>query len=218
MTKLNAHCARAFIISDPNGEQFIAFYPGPEVTHDSWEAHLNSQDIASSQIVICAPFPQRFMVSSLHYMTRVNPKALRIWSPGQYADSLDAGAVEELSPLWDVLIGNEYEVEYLVSIDPKLMNKKTVVVTAGPRPIRVYMAHGGTRTFPVINMTDASADPTGAGDAFVAGFAVTVSQHISLENKGAWIGHINEAVKNGVRSAQRCLAHVGSQNYHRSKT
>jgi sugar/nucleoside kinase (ribokinase family) len=213
MTKFDAKCARAFVVSDPNGEQFTAFYPGPEIGEESWEAHLNNQDLLQSQVMVCAPFPEKLMLGSLKSMTTANPDALRIWCPGQYADSITAGSLNDFTDLWDVLIGNEHEIDHLKSLDPEITNKKTVVVTAGPRPIKVYMAHGGTRTFPVAKLDTPRTDPTGSGDAFVAGFASVIGDHIDPDNKGAWIGHINEAVKYGIRSAQRCLAHLGSQNY-----
>jgi adenosine kinase len=216
ITQLKTKCARAFVVTDPNGEQFTAFYPGPEVSEHSWEAHLANQDLQQSQIIVCAPYPEQLMRSSLKHMSNANPHALRIWCPGQYADSLSAESLKRFSDLWDVLIGNESEVDHLMSHDADLVNKKTVIVTAGPRPIKVYMAHGGTRTFPVPKLTSPNVDPTGSGDAFIAGFASVIGQHLNADNKGAWIGHVNEAVKSGVRSAQRCLLQLGSQNYGNS--
>ena len=213
MTKFDAKCARAFVLSDPSGEQFIAFYPGPEVSEESWAAHLINQDLQQSPIMVCAPYPEKLMLSSLKCMTKANPQALRIWCPGQYADLLDEASLRHFSGFWDVLIGNEHEVDHLMSLDADFVTKKTVVVTAGARPIKVYMAHGGTRTFPVPKLAAPNIDPTGSGDAFIAGFASVISDHISADNKGAWIGYVNEAVKVGVRSAQRCLEHLGPQNY-----
>ena len=218
MTKFAVSCARAFVLSDPNGEQFTAFYPGPEVSEDSWEAHLTNQNLQQSQIMVCAPYPETLMLSSLKCMTEANPEALRIWCPGQYADSLNIPALQNFNNFWDVLIGNEHEINHLMALDPGLVSKKTVVVTAGPRPIKVYMAHGGTRTFPVPKLATPGIDPTGSGDAFIAGFACAISNHFDHENKGAWIGHVNEAVKCGVRNAQRCLEHLGSQNYLNGST
>ena len=218
MTKFNAKCARAFVATDLNGKQFTAFYPGPEVSEHSWEAHLANQDLQQSQIMVCAPYPEKLMSSSLKHMRDTNPKALRIWCPGQYADSLNTDSLKHFSDLWDVLIGNEHEVDHLMTHDADLVNKKTVIVTAGPKPIKVYMAHGGTRTFPVPKLTTPSVDPTGSGDAFIAGFASVIGQHLSAGNKGAWIGHVNEAVKSGVRGSQRCLQQLGSQNYTNSSS
>ncbi len=216
ITKFDAKCARAFVLTDPNGEQFTAFYPGPEVSEHSWAAHLVHQDLLQSQIMVCAPYPEKLMHSSLTHMREANPQALRIWCPGQYADSLNAESVKRFSDLWDVLIGNEHEIDHLMSHDAELVNKKTVIITAGAKPIKVYMAHGGTRTFPVPKMAKPSVDPTGSGDAFIAGFTSVICKHISADNKGAWIGHVNEAVKSGVRSAQRALQQIGSQNYSNS--
>ena len=99
------------------------------------------------------------MLASLKSMTTANPQALRIWCPGQYADSLTAESLKHFCDLWDVLIGNEHEIDHLMSLDADLVSKKTVIVTAGPRPIKVYMAHGGTRTFPVPKLTRLSARP-----------------------------------------------------------
>ena len=213
ITQLDTKCARAFVVTDPNGEQFTAFYPGPEVSDHSWEIHLANQDLQHCQLMVCAPYPETLMHCSLKHMSNANPHALRIWCPGQYADRLDAASLKRFCNLWDVLIGNEHEIDHLMSHDANLVNKKTVIVTAGPKPIKVYMAHGGTRTFPVPKLAASNIDPTGSGDAFIAGFASIICQHISAENNGAWIGHVNEAVKSGVRSAQRCLEQRGSQNY-----
>ena len=69
MTKFDAKCARAFVLSDPSGEQFIAFYPGPEVSEESWAAHLINQDLQQSPIMVCAPYPEKLMLSSLKCMT-----------------------------------------------------------------------------------------------------------------------------------------------------
>ena len=40
-------CAKANIITDPNGTQFTAFSPGPEVDKATWATHLQNQPFGS---------------------------------------------------------------------------------------------------------------------------------------------------------------------------
>lgn len=207
-------CARALIVTDPEGTQFTAFEPEPEITLGDWKSLLEHSNLRHNKILICAPFPQQRQLIALEYAAQVNPDCLKIWCPGQYADRLDANQLTSFAPHWDILICNAQEMENLQRLGTFDWRDKLCLVTDGPRPVRVRLPDQSQRTIPIPRIERAGEeDPTGCGDAMIAGFAAALLGHIEDGGTPKWINKLNAIVRNGIRNAQRCFASVGSQNY-----
>ena len=209
-----AYCAKANIITDPNGVQFTAFSPGPQVSADDWSGHLGDQPLESADVFICAPFPEPLMQAALATAKSRNPKVLSIWVPGQYADALNKEQLTRAMASCDVLVGNAYEVGFIRQTAADCVHGKTVIETDSARPVRAVLSDGNQRTLPVPAAYPV-VDPTGCGDAFVAGMVPALLSAIDSVGRANWQTKINSIVRGGTAQAAQCIVQRGSQTYKR---
>ena len=210
-----AQCARANIITDPNGQQFTAFAPGPSIETETWQVHLSNQPLESVRIFVCAPFPAELMTLALAESRRRNPHVLNVWVPGQYADNLDSNVLEQSAALSDVIIGNSHEMHHIRSRPPQSLAGKVAIETNGSRPVRALLPDGSQRVLPVPAVAN-HLDPTGCGDAFVAGILPEILTSLNSVGRAHWHTEINAVVRAGIRHAAKCLGKQGSQTYELS--
>lgn len=207
-----AHCAKANIITDPNGTQFTAFSPGPAIDPKTWSVHLQNQAFASLDLLVCAPFPALMMQAALRIAKTQNENILNIWVPGQYADGMSTTELTNAIRYCDVLIGNAHEIAYIRKMLPEGFGQKTVIETDGPRPVRAMLSDGSQRTLPIPAVSPI-VDPTGCGDAFVAGIVPALLKARDEAADGEWETNMNDILRAGIEQAGRCLSHRGSQTY-----
>lgn len=207
----NAHCARANIITDPEGKQFTAFAPGPDIAPETWQVHLQNQPLETLDLFVCAPFPGNLMTMALAQAKQRNSDLLNIWLPGQYADGLDRNALGEAARYADVIIGNNHEIAHIRRTSPGCLGGKVVIETDGARPVRTLLPDGNQRTLPVPKAF--ALDPTGCGDAFVAGLIPELLRALDSAGTGHWSERINGIIRAGIRQASKCLEQRGSQTY-----
>ena len=212
LTIKGAHCAKANIITDPNGVQFTAFAPGPEVGVDDWTKHLQSQPLEQLDVFVCAPFPTALMQLALTHVKERSPNTLSVWVPGQYADGLDASALERAVGCCDVVIGNSHEIQHLRDTKKASLVGKTTIETDGGRPVRARLSDGNQRTLPTPRVTPI-VDPTGCGDAFIAGLIPALLRAIDEHGVSQWERNINDIIRAGTLQASKCISHRGSQTY-----
>lgn len=212
LTVKGAHCAKANIITDPNGTQFTAFSSGPDIDVNTWTVHLQNQAFEALDLFVCAPFPAPMMQAALRIAKTKNGSIMNVWVPGQYADAMDATALNNAALYCDILIGNAHEIAHIRKTLPQGLAQKTVIETDGPRPVRVLLSDGNQRTLPTPAVSPV-VDPTGCGDAFVAGIVPALLKAMDESVDGHWETRINGIVRAGIRHAGRCLSHRGSQTY-----
>lgn len=205
-------CARANIITDPNGQQFTAFAPGPDLDPGAWQVHLSKQPLDSLSIFVCAPFPADLMVLGLTESRRRNPHGLNVWVPGQYADNLKSQVLIKSAERSDVIVGNSHEIDHIRGTAPQCLKDKVCIETNGSRPVRTLLPDGSQRTLPVPTATK-HLDPTGCGDAFVAGILPEVLRALDSKGRSRWHTEINSIIRAGNRQAAKCLGKQGSQTY-----
>ena len=209
-----AHCAKANIITDPNGTQFTAFSPGPEVDRATWEAHLGNQSFTALDMFVCMPFPVPFMERTLEVAKTANPNIFTLWVPGQYADSMSEEDLRRALVHCDLLIGNAHEISHIRQSAPGCLAGKSVIETDGARPVRTVLSDGNQRTLPTPRVSP-TVDPTGCGDAFVAGLIPQLLLALDAVGSPHWEQKINAIVRAGIHQAGLCIRQRGSQTYTR---
>lgn len=204
--KQDAQTAEAMIITDPNGDQFTAFYPGPEPEADEWMMHLRSHVTRACEVFIQAPLRADLMRGGFNVAQLHNLPV--IWCPGQYADQLHADDIEAFVEAADILIGNEHEIAYLS--DRLNSMSCTVIQSAGPHDVRIQMG-SETWSIPITTPAKVAVDPTGCGDALIAGIVHRLAQAADFDWHRPSRKILSQAVECGIAAAQRCLGQQGSQ-------
>ena len=205
-----AYTPRAVIITDAQGHQFTGFFPGPNISAESWARHLRTLDCSSSKIFLQAPYPPALMQTSLQHAQGLAHKPLRLCCPGQYADQLKPNEAVELVQSCDWLVGNAYELEHVARHTN--LEHLLIIATNGAKPIQIRYPNTdnqpNAQTFP-IPTAERKKDPTGCGDAFLAGLVHYLSQQPSAD----YIAALPAAVEHGIRTAGRCIGYTGGQQH-----
>ena len=198
--------ARAIIVTDPTGHQFTGFYPGPVPDIAQWVQHLRRADLAPCPVFIQAPYPPQLMLASLQYASTLAHQPLKIWCPGQYADQLEPTHAGPLVQAADWIVGNQYEIASLQRHTD--LAHKLVIRTQGAEPVTVNYPGGAMESFKV-EQTTTLVDPTGCGDAFIAGLV----HELCATPRPDWEGSLGPAIASGCAAAASCLGASGSQNH-----
>ena len=188
---LPGNTAHGTIITDPNGDQFTAFFPGAYIEPARWLDHLNTmaRQIGQSTIFVQAPHPPELMRSTLLWI-KENTQACIIWCPGQYVDTLHRGDVENMSGNADWIVGNAYEIDKMQKL-VALEERAHIIRTNGQNDINLIFKSDTPLALPMTEPTHTAyspatayssltaysipvphaeyvEDPTGCGDAFLA--------------------------------------------------
>lgn len=172
--------AAAHIITDAANNQISGFFPGPlaEAVHVSLKAV-----VPTPSLVIVSPNPPEVMVTHLREAKDLGAKV--VFDPGQ---ALTLCTSEELRQgvegAWAVM-ANDYEMKLLTdrtgfSVADLLSKVELLVTTLGAEGSLIQTSDGQS-----IHVSACPAqtclDPTGAGDAFRAGFFVGYEQGKDLK-------------------------------------
>ncbi len=201
--------SQAFIVTDPNGDQRTYFAPGSRTSDTAWTAHLlrvsqkNTLQNTVADWVIQAPLEPTLMLEGLNWAK--SHGATTVWSPGQYCSMLSEPQIAAGLAASDYLITNRNESEiftHAVRSQPALYQ----VISNGSEPI--VLMRGNYRSEQAVPEATV-IDPTGCGDAFVAGFVDLVAG----VGKNPALTDIHHAIAHGVACAQACLSKIGCQNH-----
>jgi adenosine kinase len=192
-------CARGIVLTGGDGVQFTAFYPGPSGSA-RWPDDLYTllQSGPFDAVIVAPDLPEKMTGCS----ERTRHVAQRVWCPGQYAELLEPRYIEALLRVGGTLVVNRHEWNALgrrVSEATLIASMSCVVVTDGANPVHV-LPDGDTVPVPP---PASSSDPTGCGDAFVAGLVDAV-----LAGR-----ETRAAVQAGIRLAGQCLGYPGAQRH-----
>ena len=155
----------AYILTDRADNQISAFYPGAG-------ARPYAADLPACTIAILAPgsledmraFPEIFRKLQLPFF----------FDPGQAIPALSSDELRNGIEGAEAVFTNDYEFTLLCQRtgwnEADILNHaKTCVITMGAEGTRLLLRNGGFKIAGV--PTDKLVDPTGAGDAFRAGYA-----------------------------------------------
>jgi len=195
--------AQATIITDPTGSQFTAFFSGPPPDLARWQGQLDATFSSAVDFFVQAPLPGELMLRGLQ--TAHAHKVRTAWCPGQFADSLSPAEITDMVALSGIIVGNEEEINCLVKQTD--LGASTVIRSAGPQSIHAWCGKA-SRDIP-IPVSEETVDPTGCGDALLAGIIYKLTDTSSMPG----IDELSHAAQCGIDIAQACLSHKGGQNH-----
>lgn len=203
----DALSSRGIVLTDNEGAQFTAFYPGPPVPDDhAQELEKLTTEFDFEAAVIAPDVPEK-MLTAANQLAQI---PIRLWCPGQYAELLDRRQVETLVTFANLLIVNAHEWQTLCQQCDELELRSavdTLLVTDGPNPITLYyplrceQVHTQVQVPPI--PPERQVDPTGCGDAFAAAYL-----HYQLAGEPP-----TSAAELATERAAACMAQRGCQNH-----
>ncbi|XOV81937.1 MAG: carbohydrate kinase family protein [bacterium] len=202
----NTLCARAIIITDRDGHQFTAFYPGKVPSKDVWLAHLRQLPLHRCPVFVQAPYPPELMIASLRFAATLDHNPLKVCCPGQYADQLKPTQTRELARHADWIIGNAYEIGHLQRASS--LTGKWILQTNGANAIEVTKPDGQQLRF-AVPAVPLIVDPTGCGDAFLSSIASDLVRRETLASDD----HLAAAIATACDHAALCLGFSGGQQH-----
>lgn len=167
----------AFIMTDKKDNQITGFYPGAMSENPS----LSLKDL-KSDFVIISPNDPKAMVKFTKEVKDAGTKYLL--DPGMQLPSLDVADLKEMVSGSTILIGNDYEISLLkekTGLDEKqlLEEVKILITTLGEKGSLVQSGSDTIQVDPA--KPDSVLDPTGAGDAYRAGFLAGYIKGLDLQ-------------------------------------
>ena len=169
--------ATCYITTDIDDNQITAFFSGAM-------ARARNLDLSAlsdvSDVVVAADDPE----GMARHIDECSALGARLtFAPAQQIPSMDDAVLRAgLAAAW-VVVGNDYELEMIrqrtgVDVD-ELRTHATVAVTHGASGSDLYTADGAVRV-PAVPAARV-VDPTGAGDAYIAGLLAGLRRKASLE-------------------------------------
>ncbi len=192
--------ATCYITTDRAGAQIASFYPGAMA--DSREVHL--QSLSPADWLLVTPGDPAAMEQ--HLREAFLQGAQILFAPGQQLTTLAGDLVARSIGQSRVVVLNEYEEELVVahcgaSVVELAPAGSSVVITLGRDGSKVY--EGGETTHVAALAVAGLVDPTGAGDAFLAGMSHVLAAGGSAVEGARW----------GTALASFALEGQGAQGY-----
>lgn len=199
--------SRAIIINHADERQTTYFYAGASPQPDTWSAHLNT--LSMPDLVVQSAMAPDLMCAGLAW-ARQNDARLTLWNPGQYASWLNPATWRQAAADSHILVMNRSEFTLL---EPLIATTRPewMIISDGPRPVEIHGMEG-THTIDVPGVD--VVDPTGCGDALIAGMLHALIQHADADsNTMRNTDLLIEAVQRGIAFASRCAHHHSAQGH-----
>lgn len=171
--------ASAYITTDNKDNQISAFFPGPLERAQELKLTQIAQPI---ETVLISPTHKNVMRQHLEQSRALG--CVTVFDPGQQMSSFDQNELRTMVTDSDFIIGNDYEIKLLQektgwNVSQIVDKKRTLITTLGEQGSVIRLATGesiSVKSCPPAVCTD----PTGAGDAYRAGFFVGFSQNLPI--------------------------------------
>jgi adenosine kinase len=180
----NEFTASCFINTDAVNNQIVAFYPGA-VGHAK-EVSLESLGLSKGDWVIISPTDPESM---LRHTTEAKKLGLKyIFDPGKQTPRLTREQILGGLDGCAALVGNDYEFGLMAKAtglteDKLIALASLTVMTRGEEGSRLYEAGRAPVEIPTAKPV-AVVDPTGAGDAYLAGLCFGLARGLPLPVAG----------------------------------
>jgi adenosine kinase len=173
-------CASCFITTDLDDNQITAFFPGAMARG----ADIDLSGLEDVEHVVIAPDAPDGMAVHIDQARAMGARI--VFAPAQQIPSLsDETLVHGLDAAW-LVVGNDYELELVRSRTGRdlaaLASRATVAVTKGGQGSEIH-DHGEVLEIPPAAARQV-VDPTGAGDAYIAGLLSGLRRGLDLEVAG----------------------------------
>jgi adenosine kinase len=198
--------ASAFINTDQANNQIVAFYPG--ATAQSKDLSLEGLSLGSDDLVIISPSDPKAMTSCAEECRSLGIPFL--FDPGKQTPQLDGAQILAGLEGASVLVGNDYEFAMMAqetgkSEEELISSAPLTVVTRGEEGSTIYDDENGSERLDIpAAPIEEVVDPTGAGDAYIAGLIFGLARGFPLEVVG----------RVAALTAAYAIEHRGSQEHH----
>lgn len=192
--------AQAFITTDLDNNQIIAFHPG--AMNYSHESRIDAT--LGAKLAIIAPDGKEGMLQ--HARECAAAGIPFVFDPGQGLPMFSTGELSEFIELADYVAVNDYEGKMLEEKTGRSMAEishgvKALILTLGSKGSLIY-AGGQQHEIPIVNAA-AILDPTGCGDAYRAGLLYGIASGWDWPSTGR-LGALMGSIK---------IEHRGAQNH-----
>ena len=178
----NNPTASAFIMTDKSDNQIIGFYPGAM----SDAPNYSLKDLpAKTDFVVISPNDPKAIIKQAQECRDLKIPFMADF--GMQLPSLEAEQVKDILKGAKILIGNDYEISLLcdkaqVTSNKLLEEVEILIITKGEKGSEIKTS---TKNY-IINagQTMEVLDPTGAGDAYRAGFMAGFIKGLDLKTCG----------------------------------
>jgi adenosine kinase len=177
--------ASCFINTDKSNNQIVAFYAGA-MTHAK-NLSLLDLGLTTDDLVVISPTDPEAMSRYADECRQLGVPFL--FDPGKQTPRLEGEQILAGMTGASVLIGNDYEFAMLAQktgrTEEELISAAPLtVVTRGEQGSTIYAETDGQEVnIPIAPVTDV-VDPTGAGDAYIAGLVFGLARRFPLEVVG----------------------------------
>ncbi len=198
--------ASAFINTDQANNQIVGFYPGAMA--QSKDLSLEGLGLGSDDLVIISPSDPEAMTSCAEECRSLDIPFL--FDPGKQTPQLDGGQILAGLEGASVLVGNDYEFAMMAqetgkSEEELFSSAPLTVVTRGEEGSTIYNDENGGEGLDIPTAPiEEVVDPTGAGDAYIAGLIFGLARGFPLEVVG----------RVAALTAAYAIEHRGSQEHH----
>ena len=181
----NDFTSSCFITTDKADNQIVTFYPGAMSYYD--QLSLRHLDLDANDLVLISASDPRGMYRCIKDCQELGLPY--IFDPGKQALRLEADLIRLGLQGAKVLVGNEYEFGLMakhlnLTEEALIAQTPLTVMTLGKAGSKIYdNAANRQLTIPVAP-PQIVADPTGAGDAYLAGLAFGLAHKLPLELTG----------------------------------
>jgi adenosine kinase len=178
--------ASAFINTDKAHNQIVAFYPGAMAR--SRELSIAELGLGDDDLVVISPSDPVAMTRCAEECRSLGVPFL--FDPGKQTPQMDGEQILSGLEGASVLVGNDYEFAMMAqktgkSEEELISSAPLTVVTRGEEGSTIYTNENseGRVEIPVAPITGV-VDPTGAGDAYIAGLVFGLARDFPLEVVG----------------------------------
>ncbi|MCX6014189.1 MAG: carbohydrate kinase family protein [Chloroflexales bacterium] len=173
--------ASCFINTDQANNQLVAFYTGAMAR--SRDLSLLGFGLTKNDLVVISPTDPEAMARYVHECREMGVPFL--FDPGKQTPRLTAEQILDGLNGAFALIGNDYEFAMMSQVTGKserelIESVPLTVITQGEKGSIISESHNGLRIDTSVDVApvDEVRDPTGAGDAYLAGFVFGLSQQL----------------------------------------
>lgn len=174
--------AICFIVTDQNNKQINVYYPGPTAK----AANIRIRSIKEAKevhLAIISPSTKKLM---LKQATECDSLGIEIiFDPGQQVTTFEQEELRRAIKQSKFIFGNKYEMEFIEKCSgwskrTILCMDKTIITTYGKNGSLIETKPIGKIKLPACKDIQVK-DPTGAGDAYRAGFILGLTRGYSLK-------------------------------------